>query len=87
MLEIGAYGEGWPDIHLGPENATNAHLALKGKLMMPIHWGTFNLAMHAWREPVELLLQFAKQKNIALFLPVPGQPTEVTGAFNSEWWA
>jgi L-ascorbate metabolism protein UlaG (beta-lactamase superfamily) len=81
MLEIGAYGEGWPDIHMGPQNATEAHLALRGKIMMPIHWGTFNLAMHAWREPVQLLLEFARQKNIT-----PGKPTEVNGPLNSEWW-
>ncbi len=87
MLEIGAYHENWADIHMGPENATNVHLALKGKLMLPIHWGTFNLALHAWKEPVEKLLQFAKEKNIALLLPQPGEPVEVTGkACNSEWW-
>lgn len=86
MLEIGAYGEGWPDIHMGPEKATEAHLALRGKLMMPIHWGTFNLALHAWTEPVELLQKFARQKNITLFIPKPGQPTDVLGEHNSRWW-
>lgn len=86
MLEIGAYGSGWPHIHMGPDNAGDAHLALKGKLMMPIHWGTFNLALHPWREPVELIQSFAKNKNIQLFLPKPGQPTEVVGAHTTEWW-
>jgi L-ascorbate metabolism protein UlaG (beta-lactamase superfamily) len=87
MLEIGAYGQNWADIHMGPDNATNAHLALKGNVMMPIHWATFNLAPHAWYEPVERLLQYAKQKNITLFLPEPGKPTEVDGrALNSGWW-
>ena len=87
MLEIGAYGQYWPQIHMGPDNATNAHLALRGKVMMPIHWGTFNLAPHAWYEPVERLMDFAKQKKIDLFLPSPGTPTEFKGeAFNSEWW-
>jgi L-ascorbate metabolism protein UlaG (beta-lactamase superfamily) len=86
MLEIGAYGEGWPDIHMGPEKAADAHLALRGKVMMPIHWGTFNLSLHAWKEPVIKLLEFARQKNITLFLPKPGVPTEVNGAHNSGWW-
>lgn len=86
MLEVGAYGEGWPDIHMGPDHATNAHLALRGKVMMPIHWGTFNLALHAWREPVELTIQYAKSKGIELFLPKPGLVTEFKGAHNSEWW-
>jgi L-ascorbate metabolism protein UlaG (beta-lactamase superfamily) len=87
MLEIGAYNENWADIHMGPENAVEAHLALKGKLMMPIHWGTFNLALHGWKEPVERLLPYAKEKNVELFLPEPGVPTEVTGvSYNSNWW-
>ena len=86
ILEIGAYGKYWPDIHMGPDNATNAQLALNSKLMMPIHWGTFNLALHAWDEPIEKLLQFAKEKHIALFVPEPGKPTEVLGPYNSAWW-
>ena len=86
MLEIGAYGKYWPDIHMGPNHASNAHLALKGKIMMPIHWGTFNLALHDWYEPIELLIEYAREKNIELFVPEPGKPTEVNGPFNSEWW-
>lgn len=87
MLEVGAYGRHWPQIHMGPDNATNAHLALKGKVMMPIHWGTFNLAPHAWYEPAERLLNYAKEKNITLFMPQPGTPTEVDGKeFNTRWW-
>ncbi len=86
MLEVGAYGEGWPDIHMGPDHATNAHLALKGKLMLPIHWGTFNLAFHSWREPIERTIAYATQKNIKLFLPTPGAPTVIAGAYNSKWW-
>jgi L-ascorbate metabolism protein UlaG (beta-lactamase superfamily) len=86
ILEIGAYGEYWPDIHMGPDHASNAHLDLKGKLMMPIHWGTFNLALHDWFEPIERLQQYAIDKKIELFVPEPGKPTEVDGAYNSEWW-
>ncbi|QEM08059.1 MBL fold metallo-hydrolase [Mucilaginibacter rubeus] len=86
MLEIGAYGKFWPDIHMGPDNASNAHLDLKGKLMMPIHYGTFNLAPHAWYEPIEWLTAMANQKHIDLFVPKPGEPTEVKGACNSDWW-
>jgi L-ascorbate metabolism protein UlaG (beta-lactamase superfamily) len=87
MLEIGAYGKNWPDIHMGPDHASNAHLALKGGLMMPIHWGTFNLALHAWYEPIERLQQLAKEKQIRLFAPEPGQPTQVNDLpFISGWW-
>ena len=86
MLEIGAYGKYWADIHMGPDYASNAHIALKGKLMMPIHWGTFNPAPHAWYEPIERLLKFAEEKHIKLFVPKPGEPTEVKGEYVSDWW-
>ena len=87
MLEIGAYNQNWADIHMGPENAAKAHLALRGKLLMPIHWGTFNLSLHAWREPVERIIEQAKEQNIQLFLPKPGEPITVTGdSYNSAWW-
>jgi L-ascorbate metabolism protein UlaG (beta-lactamase superfamily) len=86
ILEIGAYGKNWPDIHMGPDHASNAHLALKGKLMMPIHWGTFNLSLHNWYEPIEKLVNYSHQKHIGLFVPEPGNPTEVNGAYNSDWW-
>lgn len=85
MLEIGAYGKYWPDIHMGPDNATNAHIALKGKLMMPLHWGTFNLAPHAWYEPIVRLLDYAEKKDIQLFVPEPGNPSEVKEHV-SGWW-
>ncbi len=87
MLEIGAYDRDWPDIHMGPEKAAEAHTALRGKLLLPIHWGLFNLAFHPWREPVERLLQVAATQNIPLLLPKPGSPTEVTGSnLHTFWW-
>ena len=56
VLPIGAYGEQWPDIHLNPEEAVQAHRDLGGGLFVPIHWATFDLALHTWAEPVERLL-------------------------------
>ena len=79
MLEIGAYDADWPDIHMGPIHAAEAHVDLKGKRLLPIHWGLFNLAFHPWREPIERLITAAARQNLQLFLPSPGHPTEVTG--------
>ncbi len=63
MLEIGAYHELWGGIHLGPDGAARAFKALGGKgLMMPIHWGLFDLALHAWRQPIQRLLEIAEQQ-------------------------
>jgi L-ascorbate metabolism protein UlaG (beta-lactamase superfamily) len=87
MLEIGASDKLWPDIHLGPDNAAKAHRDLRGKILMPIHWGLFNLAFHAWDQPVERLITLAAEQQMQLFLPEPGMPTDFRGAaFSSNWW-
>ena len=54
----------WPDIHLTPEEASEVHLVLKGDILMPIHWGTFNLAFHDWFEPPNRLVAAIKEKDI-----------------------
>lgn len=55
MIQIGAYSDFWPDIHMTPEEGMRAHLDLQGGPsagpMLPIHWATFNLATHAWADP------------------------------------
>jgi L-ascorbate metabolism protein UlaG (beta-lactamase superfamily) len=87
MLEIGAYGKGWPDIHMGPASASKAHLALRSKLLLPIHWGTFSLGLHAWKEPIERLLILANEMDIKLILPTPGESVEITDKpYSSNWW-
>lgn len=87
LLEIGAYHENWGDIHMGSANAIQAHLDLKGNTMLPIHWGLFNLAFHAWTNPVEELLKLAAMQDIKLFLPAPGQPTILPEqTLNTAWW-
>jgi L-ascorbate metabolism protein UlaG (beta-lactamase superfamily) len=87
MLEVGAYNELWKDIHMGPDNATDAQLALKAKLMMPIHWGTFNLAFHTWTYPAERVIECAQQKHIDLLLPAPGETYIYNGKpYINKWW-
>jgi len=90
MLEIGAFHPLWEAIHLGPDNAAKAFQAMgsRGGLMMPIHWGLFNLALHAWKQPVERMLELADERGIKLWLPEPGAPTEVVGGveLRSGWW-
>jgi L-ascorbate metabolism protein UlaG (beta-lactamase superfamily) len=87
MLEVGAYHPSWGDIHLGPENALQAQAWLGGAPLLPVHWGTFSLAMHAWNEPVETLLHLAGQSGATLLMPEPGQTVEPAQAGPvSAWW-
>jgi L-ascorbate metabolism protein UlaG (beta-lactamase superfamily) len=64
MLEIGAFHEAWGDIHLGPANALEAHRMLGGGTLLPVHWGTFDLALHAWDEPAETLAALAHDRHV-----------------------
>ncbi len=86
-LEIGAFDPLWSDIHLGPDNAVQAAADLRAKVLMPIHWGLFNLAFHAWFEPPERVTERAAAAGLPLWLPEPGLPAEFTGAANNSlWW-
>jgi L-ascorbate metabolism protein UlaG (beta-lactamase superfamily) len=87
MLEVGAFHPAWGDIHLGPVNALKAHALLGGGAFLPVHWGTFSLAMHAWDEPVETLLQLAPSQGVPLLMPRLGEPVEpVAQAPVVPWW-
>jgi len=86
MLEIGASNPLWADIHMGPEGAVRSFRALGGDgLLMPIHWGLFDLALHYWTEPIESI--FAA-RDLKLWSPTPGLPTEVVPGeeIRSNWW-
>lgn len=87
MLEVGAWNALWGTIHLGPDCASEAFGVLRARVLMPIHWGLFNLAFHDWFEPAETSVRLAGQYGHPIFLPEPGQPAEFKGEpLNSEWW-
>jgi L-ascorbate metabolism protein UlaG (beta-lactamase superfamily) len=87
MLEIGAWHPSWGDIHLGPENALQAHQWLRGKQLLPVHWGTFNLAIHAWDEPAETLWTGAQTRGIQLLTPQLGEAVEPARSGTPRaWW-
>ncbi|NMO14240.1 hypothetical protein HPC49_08005 [Pyxidicoccus fallax] len=86
-LEIGAFHPAWGDIHLGPDNALEAHRMLGGGPLLPIHWATFNLAVHPWDEPVERLVRLAAQRGVHVLMPMLGAPLVIEeGARLAPWW-
>jgi L-ascorbate metabolism protein UlaG (beta-lactamase superfamily) len=87
MLEVGAYHPSWGRIHLGPENALTAHAMLGGGTLLPVHWGTFNLALHAWNDPAETLIERARQQGVHLVTPRLGVPVEPSRIeLPDAWW-
>jgi L-ascorbate metabolism protein UlaG (beta-lactamase superfamily) len=87
MLEVGAFHPAWGDIHLGPDHALEALDLLGGGPFLPVHWGTFNLALHAWDEPAERLLEIGPAKGVQLVMPRLGEPVEPSLIEKVDpWW-
>jgi L-ascorbate metabolism protein UlaG (beta-lactamase superfamily) len=87
FLPIGAYDKNWPEIHINPQEAVEIHNELKGKVLFPIHWGTFNVAIHPWDEPVKEVQKCAVKENVSLCLPSPGKLVEWPNTvIDSKWW-
>jgi L-ascorbate metabolism protein UlaG (beta-lactamase superfamily) len=88
LIEAGQYNPAWPDFHLGPEQAVQVNLDVKGKVMIPMHWGLFKLAPHSWTEPVERIALAASCADVSVMFPKPGQSVEPTEHTETpKWWA
>ncbi|MEC4019046.1 MBL fold metallo-hydrolase [Streptomyces sp. H27-D2] len=91
MIQIGAYSDFWPDIHMTPEEGLRTHADLSGGApagtMLPIHWGTFNLAPHPWAEPAERTVAAALAAGAKVAVPRPGKPFEPAAEIPLDpWW-
>ncbi|MGH3636296.1 MBL fold metallo-hydrolase [Mycobacterium sp.] len=87
LMPVGAYNKAWPDIHMNPEEAVQAHRDVNGRLLVPIHWCTFRLAPHPWEEPIERLLTAAETSDVQVVVPKPGERVEPgRPAEFDPWW-
>jgi len=87
ILEAGQYNSMWPLIHMMPEETVQASVDLQAKALLPVHWGKFSLAMHAWTDPVTRVLDKAKELNVKVLTPKIGQPIILDDDFQFEsWW-
>ncbi|MEV1294832.1 MBL fold metallo-hydrolase [Pseudonocardia sp. NPDC049635] len=94
VLPIGAYADLWPDVHTDPEQAVAAHRDLRGQVLLPIHWATFNLGFHPWDEPAARVRRAAAAQGVLLALPRPGRridlsegpATYATALPTEPWW-
>jgi L-ascorbate metabolism protein UlaG (beta-lactamase superfamily) len=87
ILECGQYNESWKYIHMFPEELITAAKQLKAKTLMPVHWGKFALANHAWDEPIIRVSEAAEKEDLALLTPMIGQKVNLDspGTFE-KWW-
>jgi L-ascorbate metabolism protein UlaG (beta-lactamase superfamily) len=87
LLPVGAYNDAWRFIHMTPEEAVQAHGDLGGRVLVPVHWATFNLGFHRWAEPVQRLCAAAERSGVQVAVPRPGERVDVlTPEPAADWW-
>lgn len=87
LLECGQYNHSWKYIHMLPEETVQAAIDLKTKTFMPVHWGKFALALHAWDEPIERVTKEAHRLNVPIVHPMIGETFDLDQIEpTAEWW-
>jgi L-ascorbate metabolism protein UlaG (beta-lactamase superfamily) len=91
LVETGAYDDMWPDVHMQPEQSLRAHLDLQARYMLPIHNSSFDLAMHAWYEPLQRVAIAAEAYQASLITPQFGAVLDLTRLVQAPqehgaWW-
>jgi len=87
LLECGAYNERWANIHMMPEETAQAAMDVKARVLMPVHWAKFSLALHPWKEPIERLTVKAKELGLPLLTPMIGTVVvDADRARSERWW-
>ncbi len=87
LMETGAYDPRWPYVHMQPEQTMQAHVDLRGRRLLPIHNGTFDLAMHRWQDPFERISALARLRKVELVTPVIGAPLAIEEPGPTPaWW-
>lgn len=87
FLETGAYNKRWEYVHMLPDQTMQAFQDLGGKWLVPIHNGTFDLAMHAWDDPFEQISRLAVEQQISLSTPIMGEALRLLSPHAGQaWW-
>jgi L-ascorbate metabolism protein UlaG (beta-lactamase superfamily) len=87
VIKCGAYGDGWPDIHIDGPQAVEANVSLRGRRMLPVHWLTFDLALHPWDEPIRQVVEKADELGVEVITPRLGQLIDLGARVETDrWW-
>lgn len=85
-IECGAYDKLWPDVHMFPEQTVQAAQDVKAKMLLPIHWGKFDLALHSWDDSIERVVAEAQKRGLPITTPRIGQTIGLDETVEDPWW-
>lgn len=87
FIENGQYDDQWGPVHLRPEETVKAHFDLNNRVLIPVHWGMFNMALHSWFDPIERISKLAKEHKIELLTPRIGEVISLKQKLKPKnWW-
>ncbi|XXM72519.1 MBL fold metallo-hydrolase [Lysinibacillus sphaericus] len=88
LMECGQYDPRWAAIHMVPEETVQAHKDVKGKLLLPIHWGAFTLSFHDWTDPVKRVTEAGQKEGVQILTPMIGETVVLNGGPfpDRRWW-
>ena len=86
FMEVDAWNKGWPNTHLFPEQVIKAYREINADLLFPIHYSTFDLALHPWDESIETVADMASENNVEIVTPIMGEKVIPGITPTTRWW-
>ncbi|MCF8054527.1 MAG: MBL fold metallo-hydrolase [Deltaproteobacteria bacterium] len=86
FMENGAYNKAWSHSHMFPEESVMAGIDTKSQLVIPVHWGRYNLSVHPWAEPIARFSQEAIKKKLNFIVPPIGEIFTEDSVASHRWW-
>lgn len=87
-LDSGQYDDGWPYVHMKPEEAAQAAEDLQAAALLPAHIGKFSIANHSWDDPFIRIAAASEARKYKLLTPLTGEALIIGGSEQafSKWW-
>ena len=87
FLDAGQYNIAWEQVHMLPDQVIQAAIDLNASVSIPIHISKYELSLHHWYEPMELVSTYGAEQNVTIATPMLGS----TFIFGEEvpqdtWW-
>ena len=88
LADSGQYDPGWAATHMNPSEAVQAAKDAQARWFIPVHWGAFVLANHAWDEPPAVASEVAEQLGVNIATPRIGEKVDYDqiALFTEHWW-
>ena len=85
-MEMDGWDSRWAGIHLFPEEAVQACRDVNAKVLLPVHWAVFDLALNPWDESIQKVVDIAKKEDVEVITPMMGEKVIPGLTETKRWW-